>query len=196
MTAIISRPTDTGQTAEPEHTKVRISDVHAGDFIATASGPVEVRHVEHDGSVVTLLLRDEKAAMKLCTYGADSLVHVLTSDAAEQAREQAAGRRRRAALTGSLLQLADWLDQSPNEPPVPQYGDFELSYYVSNHEAIADNAAGIARIKEIAEQIGGEYRNNGGTHHYASRSFGSASYRAIFIEREKPAADKPAAGAA
>lgn len=86
----------------------------------------------------------------------------------------------RAQRIADARALLDWLEASP-DVPIARYWEIQVSYHVTNEEGITDRS-GRARVRDLAEQIGGEYEVSGGSHHYAIKRFGTAVYQASYIE--------------
>lgn len=86
-----------------------------------------------------------------------------------------------------LQDLLAWLETRP-DVPLSRYGSDPWDYHVGPLEGPVDDAAGIARVKELAALIGGEYSSNeDGTHHHARRWFGGVAYQASYITRQRMA---------
>lgn len=95
-------------------------------------------------------------------------------------------RARRIADARALL---DWFATNPG---VPVGRNFE-TYYVDNNEDVPDDAAGIARVREIADRFGCEYSTMDDSHYYATKRIGSAQYKAIYISQQRMADHNEAA---
>lgn len=86
----------------------------------------------------------------------------------------------RAKLLADAHALIAFLEDHPEVPVDPW--DVRIAYSVSPH--VEGDAAGRAEVERIADFLGTEVPDRGGSHHTAQLKIGDATYEATYIDRQ------------